>query len=379
MNLQDVLEGKRPTWVAVNLDSLESNYWSVRKALDGHVKIMAVIKANAYGHGAVPVAQRLEKCGADYLAVAILEEAIELRREQVRLPILLLSGFWPGQEEEIIRQSLTPAVFNEGMVQHLVRAAKRLKKEVKFHIKIDTGMTRLGVDWEEATRVVEGCSPEEWTSCEGIYTHLSSAEIADDPFSRLQIERFRNIIRSLCRDNFAFLWRHVANSAGMLNFPESWCNGVRPGLLLYGINPLTTPPRLPLESILTFKTRIMQLKRVKKGISVGYGGDYTVSQESVIATLPVGYADGFNRLLSNRGSVLTHGQRAPIVGRISMDLTLVDVTAIKDVRVGDEVVLIGKQGLQEITAKEIAGLARTIPYEVLCGISQRVPRFYVGA
>jgi alanine racemase len=379
MNLQDVLEGKRPTWVTVNLDSLESNYWSVRKALDSHVKIMAVVKANAYGHGAVPVAQRLEKCGADYLAVAILEEAIELRRKQIRLPILLLSGFWPGQEEEIIRQSLTPAVFNERMVEHLVRAAKCLKKEVKFHIKIDTGMTRLGVDWEEATRVVEGCSPEEWASCEGIYTHLSSAEIADDPFSRLQIERFRNIIRSLCRDNFAFLWRHVANSAGILNFPESWCNGVRPGLLLYGINPLTTPPRLPVESILTFKTRIMQLKRVKKGTSVGYGGDYTVSQESVIATLPVGYADGFNRLLSNRGSVLTHGQRAPIVGRISMDLTLVDVTAIKDVRVGDEVVLIGKQGLQEITAKEIAGLTRTIPYEVLCGISQRVPRFYAGA
>jgi alanine racemase len=379
MNIQNSLEGKRPTWVEIDLNYLESNYWSVRKGLDNHVKMMAVIKANAYGHGAVPIAQRLEKCGADYLAVAILEEAIELRRKQVHLPILLLNGFWPGQEEPIIQQGLTPAVFNEGMVQDLVRAAKRLKKEVKFHIKIDTGMTRLGVDWEEATKVIERCSPEEWASCEGIYTHLSSAEIADNPFSRVQMERFRNIIRTLCRNNFAFLWRHVANSAGMLNFSESWCNGVRPGLLLYGINPLTDPPRLPVESILTFRTRIMQLKGVKKGTRVGYGGDYTVNQESVIATLPVGYADGFNRLLSNRGSVLTHGQRAPIVGRISMDLTIIDVTAIKDVHVGDEVVLIGKQGMQEITAKEIAGLARTIPYEILCGISQRVPRFYKGA
>lgn len=379
MDVDKFMHGKRPTWAEVNLEHLESNFREVKKILSRDVKVMAVVKADGYGHGALPVAQRLERCGVDYLAVAVLEEALELRQSGIRCPILLLNGFWSGQEEEIVHNNLTPAVFSRRMIQDLARVADRLKTKVRYHLKIDTGMSRLGVDWTKAIEALENSSLEQSVVCEGIYTHLSSAENVGSPSNSIQIERFRNIVKTLEVKDFPLRWRHVANSAGVLNLQDGWFDAVRPGLILYGINPLEQAVEIPLQPLLSFKTRIMQLKRVHKGASIGYGEAYRADQESLVATLPVGYADGLNRLLSNKGSVLIRGHKAAIVGRVSMDLTLVNVTDVPFVQVGDEVVLIGKQGTLEVSAHDLAQLTLTIPYEILCRISQRVPRIYTGA
>jgi len=378
MDVQHHSRGKRPTWVEIELNNLDSNLLSLKTFLGPTVRIIPVVKANAYGHGAVAIADRLEKLGVEYLAIALLEEALELRQRGVRCPILLLNGFWPGQEEEIIRNRLTPAVFSAGMVQDLARVAQGLKTTSAYQIKIDTGLSRLGIDWQQSDEVLTAISQEVSTNCEGIYTHLSCSEQVGNPFTEVQVGRFQSVVNVLKSKHQALNWHHVANSAGILNFRGSWCDAVRPGLILYGINPLEQSLPFPLKPLLTLKTRIMQLKRVSAGTSIGYGGAYTTSRPGLIATLPIGYADGLNRLLSNQGSALVRGQTAPIVGKISMDLSLIDVTAIPGVSLGDEVVLIGRQGNLEITVKEIARLTGTIPYEVLCRIGERVPRIHVG-
>jgi alanine racemase len=234
------------------------------------------------------------------------------------------------------------------------------------------------MDWQHAEEGLKAFSKELSAKCEGIYTHLSSSEQVDSPTTEVQVGRFQSIVNILKRDHLAPNWCHVANSAGILNFSKSWFDTVRPGLILYGINPLQHSIPIPLKPLLTLKTRIVQLKHVSAGMSIGYGGAYTTVRPGLIATLPVGYADGLNRLLSNQGSALVRGQMAPIVGKISMDLSLIDATTVPGVSVGDEVVLIGRQGDLEISAHQIAQLTGTIPYEVLCRIGQRVPRVYLG-
>jgi alanine racemase len=379
MDVEHHLRGRRPTWVEIELSGLDSNLQWLRSLLARDTRIMAVVKANAYGHGAVEVAERLEKLGVEHLAVAFLEEGLELRNHGIRCPILLLNGFWPGQEHDIILNDLTPAVFDCRMVQDLARVARRLGTTATYQIKIDTGLVRLGAEWQSAVELVEACLKEAAAKCEGIYTHLSSSEQIDSSSTNLQVGHFQNIVGTLKLSRLALNWHHAANSAAVLNFRCSWFDTVRPGLILYGINPceemVGTPPLKPL---LTFKTRIMQLKRVVTGSPIGYGGAYTVVRPSVIATLPVGYADGLNRLLSNQGRALVRGHKVPIVGRISMDLSLIDVTTVPEASLGDEVVLIGKQGDFEISVTQLARLTGTIPYEVLCNISRRVPRVHIG-
>jgi alanine racemase len=377
MDVEQSLQGRRPTWVEVRLRHLDSNLQWVRSLLTPNTRVMAVVKANAYGHGAAAVAERLEKAGIDHLAVAFSEEGLELRRHGIRSPILLLNGFWPGQEEEIVSNRLTPTVFSLSMVRSLAEVARRLGTTATYQIKIDTGLCRLGVDWQHALEFLKACSGEASTRCEGIYTHLSSSEEVDNPSTNAQIDRFQKTLETLKQNGFFLGWHHAANSAGILNFHDSWFDTVRPGLMLYGINPNQDRVESPLNPLLSFKTQIMQLKRVSPGISIGYGGAYTTTRASVIATLPVGYADGLNRLLSNRGSVLLRGQKVQIVGRISMDLTLIDVTDVPEASLGDEIVLIGRQGNLEISAEQIAQLTGTIAYEVLCGITQRVPRVHL--
>lgn len=366
----------RPTWVEVDLGAVRANLRSLRAFLGGGVGVIAVVKADAYGHGAVPVARCLEEAGADALAVAILEEALELRGAGIGLPILILNGFWPGEEAEIIRRGLTPAVYGEDMALRLAHEAARLKTPARYAIKVDTGMTRLGIPFEQAGEVVRRCLAREWVGCQGLYTHFSSADDPGLPATRRQIDRFRQVLADLPTGKAAGFRNHMANSAGILGFPEAWCDAVRPGLMLYGINPLSRPAPLTLKQALSFRTSIVQVKTVKAGTEVGYGGDYVASRGTRIAILPVGYADGVNRLLASGGNVLLRGRRIPFAGRISMDLTAVDIGSDPQAGAGDEICLIGRQGSEEITVGEFASACSTIPYEALCRIGPRVPRIY---
>ena len=366
----------RPTWVEVDLAAVRANLRALSSFLGEGVGVIAVVKADAYGHGAVPVARCLEEAGADALAVAILEEALELRRAGIGLPILILNGFWPGEETEIIRRDLTPAVYAEDMLLRLAREAGRLKTAARYAVKIDTGMTRLGIPFEQAGEVVRRCLAMEWVRCQGLYTHFSSADDPGHPATRRQIGRFRQVLADLPSRKSAGFRNHMANSAGILGFREAWCDAVRPGLMLYGVNPLSRPAPLALSPALSFKTSIVQVKTVKAGTEVGYGGDYVASRGTRIAILPVGYADGVNRLLASGGNVLLRGRRIPFAGRISMDLTAVDIGSAPEAGAGDEACLIGRQGSEEITVGEFAAACSTIPYEALCRIGPRVPRIY---
>ena len=384
------LRGLRPTWVEVDLKILESNYRVIRSFLPREVRIIAVVKAHGYGHGVIPVAQVLEKAGVDAFAVAILEEALVLRNTGISSPIVLLNGFWEGQEEEIIRHHLVPTVYNQEMLQRLETVASQLRKTCPFHLKINTGMSRLGIDWEEGGAFLQKCSQFRWVHCDGIYTHFSCAEDIQNPSTRRQLNHFRGLLDQIAPTP-GWAWCHAANSAAMINFRESWFNAVRPGLILYGINPIGSQnlKGVPhpggeswegvlggLRPVLSFKTRIAQLKIVKRGKAIGYGDSFVTPRISQIATLPVGYADGLMRSLSNKGAVIVRGQRAPIVGRISMDLSTIDVTDVTGVEIGDEVALIGRQGEEEMGVSEMADLAGTIPYEILCRIGGRVTRVY---
>jgi alanine racemase len=384
------LRGLRPTWVEVDLKILESNYRVIRSFLPREIRIIAVVKAHGYGHGVIPVAQVLEKAGVDAFAVAILEEALVLRNVGVRSPIILLNGFWEGQEAEIIRHELIPTVYNQEMLLRLETAASELRKTCQFHLKIDTGMSRLGIDWEEGLRFLEQCTHCRWVHCDGIYTHFSCAEDIQNPSTRRQFDRFKNLLDQSGEDARG-TWCHAANSAAMINFRKSWFNAVRPGLILYGINPIGIQNRqdvsnseevnwegvlASLRPVLSFKTCVAQLKTVRKGRAIGYGESFLTTRDSQIAVLPVGYADGLMRILSNKGAVVVRGQRAPIVGRISMDLSTIDVTDVMGIELGDEVVLIGRQGEEEMGASEMAALAGTVPYEILCRIGGRVARVY---
>jgi len=379
MSLPDSLHSKRPTWVEVDLSQLDANFLALRQLLPSSVKIMAVIKADAYGHGTVPVGQHLQQVGVDALAVAILEEALTLRKAGVHCPLLLLNGFWPGQEDSIIQHELIPVVFRLEMLHALEEAAARAQRQVSYHLEVNTGISRLGVDWEDAVRFVTQARHSEWTRCEGVFTHFSVAENIQDPSTEMQLERFATFLSSAGAQGWQTHCRHTANSAGILNFKQSWLDGVRPGLILFGVNPLATPQTiLNVAPVLSFKTQVMQVRTVQQGCSIGYGNSFTTSRKSQIATLAVGYADGLVRALSNQGHVLIRGQRLPIVGKISMDLTLVDATEAPTVEVGDEAVLIGRQGDLEIRVEELAALAKTIPYEILTRIGARVPRIYLG-
>jgi alanine racemase len=276
------------------------------------------------------------------------------------------------------------------MLQRLETTASHLRKTCPFHLKVNTGMSRLGVDWEEGRAFLQKCFQCRWVQCDGIYTHFSCAEDIQSPSTRRQLNRFKDLLEQTGLTP-RWSWCHAANSAAMINFRESWFNAVRPGLILYGINPIGTQElnAVPnpgeerwegvlasLRPVLSFKTRVAQLKTVKKGKAIGYGDSYVTPRDSQIATLPVGYADGFMRILSNKGAVLVRGQRVPIVGRISMDLSTIDVSGVTGVELGDEVALIGRQGEEEVGAHEMAALAGTIPYEILCRIGGRVTRIY---
>ena len=375
---QDSISVRR-AWAEVDLGKLEKNYLSLKSHVGLAVGVVGVVKAEGYGHGAVAVARRLESLGARMLATATVEEAVELRRAGLSTHILVLGGCRPGQEEDVIEHGITPAVYSPQALEGLSLAAGKAGKAVKYHLKVDTGLRRLGIRSEDAVNFLRKASELRGVELEGVFTHFAASdETAHDEFTRSQLTTFRGVLEDVARAGFEVRYRHAANSGGTIFHPRSWLDMVRPGISLYGVNPSLDRETSLIEPILTFKARVLLVKRVAPGETIGYGRTFEASRESVMATLGVGYADGLNRLLSNRGRVIIRGRYAPMVGNVSMDLTTVDVTGVPEVQIGEEAVIVGRDGEAELTAWDMAKLLGTVPYEVLTSIGSRVERVYLG-
>ena len=372
--------GRRPTWAEIDLDALASNFRLVRERVRSGVKVMAVVKADAYGHGAARCARRLSAEGADWFAVAMPEEAAELRRAGLAEPVLSFGGFWPGQEQLCLKESIVPVVYRLDMIEALDRAARAARVVADVHLKIDTGMGRLGVRHTDVNEFADALRPFKNIRVDGVMTHFAAADDpALDRFTDEQVARFRQAVAALRGRGHRPSYEDMANSAGAFAHPSSWGDMVRPGGVLYGLwrdilPPATESPRL--RPVMRVRSRITLLKRVKAGEALGYGCTFKTSRETLVATLPVGYNDGYARALSNLGRAIVRGHWAPVVGRISMDLTLVDVTDVPGVALNDPVTLIGEDGTLSISAEEVAKTAGTLSYEITCGISARVPRYY---
>jgi len=383
VTLEDQLAGRRPTWAEIDLDALAANYRLIRDRVAPGVKVLAAVKANAYGHGAIECARRLESEGVDWFGVALPEEGIELRQAGITKPVLCLGGIWNGQERACLQFKLTPVVYRGDIVQSLDRAANEMGLIADAHVKIDTGMGRLGVRPDSVSEFCEGLGEFKNVRIDGLMTHLAAADDdAHEQFTKAQLDRFQAAV-TLFRDRgFTPTFIHAANSAAAFGFKQSWGNMIRPGGTLYGFSRDVLPPHVdppPLRPVMSLHSRIVLLKKLPKGEKLGYGCTFETQRDSMIATIPIGYDDGYSRALSNRGRVIVRGKFAPVVGRISMDLTLIDVTDVPEASLNDHVTLIGRDGDLSITAEDIAETIGTISYEVTCSVSTRVPRRYVSS
>ena len=381
----------RPTWAEISISQLTENYRIIREHVgqdhEGKPRaIMAIVKADAYGHGLSEVARALAQAGVDWFGVASADEGVELRQLGITQPILLLTGFWEGEQSALTDYDLVPAIYSEDQLATIEEWGRRMDRKIPFHLKVNTGMGMLGLHWQGVEPFLETYRDMAFAKLDGLFEQFAAAEDFTTRQTEEQLERFRCVEQGLARAGIHPRYFHQANSQAIVGRPESWGNLVRPGLLLYGYhlpirvpNDASQPPirELPVREILSFKTRVISVKEVPAGIPLGYGGRYVTSRHSRIATIPAGYADGMIRRLSGGGKVLIQGQFAPIVASISMDLTLVDVTDVADLSVGDEVVVIGRQGDAVQTAIDLAEATGTLPHEILCGIGKRVPRRYI--
>ena len=366
------MKRQNQTFVEVSLQNIQHNIRQFKSIIDPKVKFMAVVKADAYGHGAVTVSKAIEK-SVDYLAVATVSEAVEIKNAGIKKPILILGETHISNVEEIVNSGFIQTVYTLPFVKALSRAASRSKKKASVHLKIDTGMGRIGVNFGKAEELLDKISKLPNVIVEGIFTHFAGAEEMDE-FTSEQLKRFKSFIVKIDPAGYIL---HAANSAAALYRKDSHFDMVRVGLSMYGIYPPGGRRNvITLKPSLEFKTRVIYLKKVPAGTPLSYGSTYVAKKMTNIATLPVGYADGLPRALSNKGKVLIGGRRYPIVGRVCMDMILVDVGNSK-VKVGDEVVLIGRQGNETISADDVAKLSDTISYEIICGIGKRVPRIYI--
>ena len=364
------------TWAEIDLKAISHNLRQIEARVEPRgAGVLAVVKDNAYGHGAVEVARIAAGVPVQMLGVAIVEEALELRRAGIDLPILMLCCVLPEQAKEAIRHDVTQTVCELQICQALSKEADRLGRQAKVHVKIDTGMGRIGVRYDEAVELVKSIAQLPGLTIEGISTHFASAE-ADRDFTDLQLERFNSVISHLNSVGIHIPLRHAANSAACLSLPNAYFDLVRPGLMIYGLYPSGSPREIELKPALSLKTRVVYLKKAPAGWDISYGRTYTTKQPSIIASLAIGYGHGYNRKMSNSGEAIIRGVKAPIIGSVCMDQCLCDVTNIPGVSIGDEAVLIGRQGDEEITTYEVAQKAGTISYEILCGINARVPRVY---
>ncbi len=366
----------RPTWAEVDLSAIKYNFNQIKQLVAKDTRVMVVVKANAYGHGIIEVSKILTRSGVDYLGVATVDEALKIRQSGIKKPVLVLGSVLPDEIGAALEKDIILTVCNTELAGELDRVAKKKKKKARIHIKIDTGMGRIGVWHEEAFNFVKAFAMYKNIIKEGIYTHFSSAG-RDDFFTNYQIEAFEQLIDKLDKTGINIPLRHAANSIATVDFRRSHLNMVRPGIIIYGMYPKKGFSKfLKLKPALSLKTKIVYLKDVPAGRSISYGRTYITENGTKIATLPIGYADGYERILSNKAYVLVKGKRARVVGKVTMDQVMIDVGHIEGVKMGDEVVLIGKQGKDRITTEELAKLSGTIPYEIVCSLGSRVPRVY---
>lgn len=366
----------RPTWAEIDLDAVRFNLSSMRGMLDENVKIMAVVKANAYGHGLSRISRTLVENGIDYLGVATVDEALVLRSSGILVPALVLGSVLEEEARVATENDITLTLCDHGLLEILIKISKETGTRPRVHLKVDTGMGRIGVWHEEALPFVKEVHSKNEIDLEGIYTHFSSAG-RDKMVTRMQISSFENILNDIKKEGIDLKYKHAANSIAVVDWKKSHMNLVRPGILFYGVYPKKDFSReFELKPVMNLKTRIVHLKDAPAGRSISYGRTYITQSPTKIATIPIGYADGYGRILSNKAEALVKGKFVRVVGMVTMDQTLLDVGDIEDVKVGDEVVLIGRQGMSEIKIERIAKLAGTIPYEILSAITDRVPRIY---
>jgi alanine racemase len=380
------------TRAEIDLDALAHNYRELRRVTDAAAGIMAVVKADAYGHGAPQVAGIALECGVDFLAVARFDEAIQLRQAGITAPLLLFGHSFPVYVNYLIENNIRASVNTLESARILSKEAERIGKALKVHVKIDTGMGRLGLLSDELAiastssdhmgGVLQdilsiGSLPH--IEVEGIFTHFANADAMDKTHARVQFARFSTLLESLAKTGFRPKLRHAANSAATIEMPETHLDLVRPGVSQYGLwpSPEVDKSLVDLRPVMSIKSTVIQVKSVGTDFAVSYGSTHHTPRPTRIATVPIGYADGFDRVLSSKGHMLVNGFRAPIVGRVCMDLTMIDVGHIPDVSLEDEVVVLGRQGDQEITADEIAGLVNTINYEIVSSLTSRVAKVYI--
>ena len=368
-----------PTWVEINLDAIVNNVKNIKKLIGEKTELMAVVKGNAYGHDILEVSSVVLNNGATRLAVARLEEGIFLRKAGITVPILILGLTLKQQAELLVSYNITPTVCEYEMIEKLSESAFKEGKIVKVHLKVDTGMGRIGICPNHVLNFIKKLKVLKNVQIEGIFTHFSVADENDKTYTEKQFRKFMEVLTVLEKEGIRIPAKHVGNSATLLDLPHMWLDLVRPGISIYGLYPSTEVQKIvKLISAHTFKTRIVFLKELPAKKFIGYGRTYTTKRRTKIASLPVGYADGYSRLLSNQGEVLVRGRRFPVIGRVCMDQTMIDVTNLPQVEIGDEVVLWGRQGQEEITVEEIADKIKTINYEVVhMSDKKRVPKLFI--
>ena len=380
------------TWAEIDLNAYAHNITELKRITRNGARLMAVVKANGYGHGAIEVARKALENGAQYLGVARINEAVQLRTAGLDAPILIFGYTPPDLAQTLIRYDLTQTVYSIAAANTLSGIAGRQGKKIKVHIKVDSGMGRLGLLLKEPTAGNPGDRPTtdpvqqalaisrlSGLTVEGTLTHFATADSTDKSYANRQLEKFLDFVDRLRREGLEPPIKHAANSGALIDLPESHLDMVRPGIATYGLYPSgeVNKNKVDLKPVMTLKSRIIHLKKVPAGFNISYGITYQTNKSTTIATVPIGYADGFNRLLSNRGHMLVHGQRVPIVGRVCMDLTMLDVGNVPDVAIEDDVVVFGQHQNESVTADEMASTLNTINYEIVSTITARVPRIYV--
>ncbi|MCL2388898.1 MAG: alanine racemase [Elusimicrobia bacterium] len=364
----------RPTWAEIDISNFQYNLKKIKSYLNNGVKIMPVIKASGYGHGGVVLALQAQKIGVECIGVSSIEEGLAFREAGIKTEILVLGSIYPLENlDTAARNNLTPSVSSISGVVALGALAKKLKKRLSFHLAIDTGMGRFGVDPSNAWHILQKISLHPELNMSGMYTHFPVAD-TNSSYTQSQLDTFAGIVNYARKNGFKFT-AHAANSAALIKNKKTHLDMVRPGISLFGLTSFDYSDKtIKLKPVLSWKTKIVFLKRVAAGFCVSYGRTFVTNRASVIATIPVGYADGYSRQFSSKADVLVRGRRCPVAGRVTMDMTMIDVTNVKGVSVGDEVVLLGQQGKERISAEELARLDNTINYEITCKIAARVPR-----